>query len=162
MDKRSENDRPGRDPKAPAEEILLENVDLAQQDDQAAQPQVAGHSSGKKRLLPPSRIAFLAFVAIAAVVIVVEIRARWTYTRSVQAINQAWEAAARKGKPLYRADIQRLICGWPSSEYDRLKREEIFTWRGVRTHRLQVRYGKGEFVQTYQTVDVAGRSSGPF
>ena len=68
--------------------------------------------------MPPSRIAFLIFVAVSLVVIGVELRARWAYSDTVQELDQAWDAAQAKGVGIYRADVEKLLHGSPSRVYD--------------------------------------------
>ena len=106
----------------------------------------------KKPLLPPSRIAFLIFVIVAAVAIVLEYRAKGAYTRTVEGLNQKWEKAQEAGEGLYRDDLEELIQGSPSRARDEQNRTETFTWRGIRAHRLEVQYGNLDFVETFRTL----------
>ena len=155
MAHQSDEDRPKQAQGNAAEEIRLEDEDLGVPDNEvdsqhgSAEPET---KKAKKRALPPSRIAFLVFVAAAAVVIVVELWARWGYSRTVKGLDQTYEAAQQKGTGLYREDLEKLLCGSPGREYDQQKQQEIFTWRGIRTHRLQVLYDEGEFVASYRTL----------
>jgi len=137
MSTEPENDRPEQAEENAAEEI-------SRQEETAAAP--------KKRALPPSRIVFLVFVALAGIVIVIELRARWTYTSTVERIDQAWETASEEGKGLYRGDLDKLIGGSPTREYDQKLRLETITWRGIRSHGLEVQYGQGDFVTNYKTL----------
>jgi hypothetical protein len=126
--------------------------DAGQEDDVLSLDEIA-EPAPKKRRFPPSRIAFLAFVAVAAVVIVLELSARWGYTRTIEALNEAWEPAQESSQGLYREDVDKLIHGWPWREYDEKTRKETLTWRGLRAHRLEVEYGSMGFVQNYRTLE---------
>jgi hypothetical protein len=90
------------------------------------------------------------FVVIAAVLIVLEFRARQGYTRTVEEFDQAWQAAQQEGKGVYREDLDKLIHGGPSRELDQKRGMETFTWRGLRTYRLEVQYGDVGFVTSFQ------------
>jgi hypothetical protein len=106
----------------------------------------------KKPLLPPSRIAFLIFVIVAAVAIVLEYRAKGDYTRTVELLNEKWEEAQESGDGFYRDDLEDLIQGSPSRVRDEANRTETFTWRGIRAHRLEVQYGNLDFVEGFRTI----------
>ena len=137
------------------EEIRLEAEDPGAQDPKVVSQQRSaepGTKAPKKRRLPPSRIAFLIFVAAAAVVIGLELPALWAYSRTVKGLDQKYEAAQQQGKGLYRKDLDKLLCGSPARKYDQEKQKESFTWRGIRTHQLQVQYGEGGFVASYRTL----------
>ncbi|MBC8871274.1 MAG: hypothetical protein H8E44_17750 [Planctomycetes bacterium] len=133
-----------------AEDTSPEIQQTSEQDEVLAQGENAGRPP-KKSKMPPSRIAFLVFVLVAAVAIVVELRARRSYTRTVEALNQAFEKQDQEGTGLYRKDLEKLIHGSPSRQSDELARTETFTWRGIRTHHLQVQYGDLDFVSSYST-----------
>jgi hypothetical protein len=125
----------GPPPSAQAEEVPFE--------EQAAAP-------AKKPRSRVWRIACLVFVVIAAVLIVLEFRARQGYTRTVEEFDQAWQAAQQEGKGVYREDLDKLIHGGPSRELDQKRGMETFTWRGLRTYRLEVQYGDVGFVTSFQ------------
>jgi hypothetical protein len=102
--------------------------------------------------MPPSRIAFLVFVVLAAIVIILELRARSAHKGTLEAIDQAWEKAEKEGRGLYQEELDKLIQGSPSRERDEQTRTETFTWRGLlRPHRIKVEYGGGGFVKNYST-----------
>jgi hypothetical protein len=137
QDERFEQSRPEAEGTAEPEEVLsLEEI---------AEP------VAKKPLLPPSRIAFLVFVIVAAVAIVLELRAKGGYTRTVERLNQEWEKAQESAEGFYRDDLEELIHGSPWRAYDEENRTETFTWRGIRAHRLEVQYGNLDFVENYRT-----------
>jgi hypothetical protein len=134
--------RPGSEPGTQGEEVLsLEDI---------AEPKP------KKRRLPPSRIAFLIFVAVAAVAIVLEWRARQGYTRTVEALDRASAGAEQDAQGVYRDDLEKLIHGSPRRAYDEQARREVLTWRGIRAHRLYVQYAEGGFVRNYTTSEPGG------
>jgi hypothetical protein len=134
-----------------AEQSRPEEQGTAEREDVLSLEEIA-EPVAKKPLLPPSRIAFLIFLIVAAVAIVLELHARRGYSRTVEDLNQAWERAQESGKGVYRDDLEELIHGWPSRAYDQEKRTEIFTWRGFRAHRLEVQYGSLNFIENYQTL----------
>ena len=104
----------------------------------------------KKPLLPPSRIAFLIFVIVAAVVIVFELRARRAFQASYQAIDQAMTEANKEGKALYRDDLGQHLSGSPKRETNAAG--EVLTWRGVlKSYRIRLEYGAGGFVEGVKT-----------
>jgi hypothetical protein len=104
----------------------------------------------KKPLLPPSRIAVLIFVIVAAVVIVIELRARRAFQASYQAIDQAMADANETGKAVYRDDLGRYLSGSPKRETNAAG--EVFTWRGVlQSYRIRLEYGAGGFVKEIKT-----------
>jgi hypothetical protein len=105
----------------------------------------------KKPVMPPYRIALLVFVLIAVVAIIFELRARSAYTGTVEAIDQASEEAEQRGDGLYAKDLEELIKGSPKRERNEEKNTEVLTWRGLKAHRLEVQYGAGGFVSSYQT-----------
>ena len=61
------------------------------------------------------------------------------------------EGREEDAQGLYREDLDKLVHGLPWREYDEQRRTEVFTWRGIRAHRLRVQYGGGRFVQSYAT-----------
>jgi hypothetical protein len=103
----------------------------------------------KKRTMPASRIALLVFVALASVAIVWELQARWSFNRSFQTVEKAMTEGERSSRGLYRKDLDDLLYGFPVREYDETAQTERITWCGVywwRPFRMQVTYGRGEFV----------------
>jgi len=105
----------------------------------------------KKPALPPSRIAVLIFVAVAAVVIVLELRARMAFNSSYEAIDAAMINAEQTGKSFYRKDVGQLLSGSPTREADQ-DNSELLTWHGIlQTYRIRVYFGAGDFVQRIQT-----------
>jgi hypothetical protein len=103
----------------------------------------------KKPALPPSRIAFLIFVLAAVVVIALELRARWQFTGSYQAVQEELSKGEEDGRMLYRKDLDGFLRGSPVRETQ--QGAETFTWRGVlRSYRMKVSYGVGEFVQAIE------------
>ncbi len=107
-----------------------------------------------KRRLPPSRIALLVFVAVAAVVIVLELRARWSFSSTYNAVDAAIAAGNKDAEGLYRDDLDKIVRGSPARktvQTDGDVKEELFTWRGVlQTYRMRLYYGRGGFVQGLQ------------
>ena len=113
--------------------------------------QASPSAKPKKPALPPSRIALLIFVLAAAVVIVLEVHARWQCTGSYKAIEDALAKDEEQGKGLYRKDLDELLCGSPSREM--VGGTETFTWRGIlRSYRMKIDYGVGEFVLNVEQV----------
>ncbi len=100
----------------------------------------------KKPLLPPSRIAFLIFVVIAAVVICLEFRARTAFKKTYQAVDDAMTEGNKTGRAVYKEDVEKLLRGSPRRKPD--GSGEVFTWRGVlRRYQMRLEYGQGGFVQ---------------
>ena len=132
-----------------------DSVGPAQPQDQTAAPEdqeAAAERPAKKPVMPPSRIAFLIFVAVSLVVIGVELRARWAYSDTIRELDQAWDAAQAKGVGIYRADVEKLLHGSPSRVYDEKQRTETFRWQGVFAYGLETRYVAGDFLATYKTL----------
>jgi len=127
-----------------------ESQQSPEQEEVLAQDEIAERPP-KKSKMPPSRIAFLVFVLVATVAIVVELRARRSYTHTVESLNQAFEKLDQEGTGLYRKDLEQLIHGSPSRQSDEQARTETFTWRGIRAHRLRVQYGNFGLVSSYST-----------
>jgi hypothetical protein len=110
---------------------------------EAAQP--AAPQQPKKPAMPPSRIAFLVFVLAAVVVIVLELRARWQFTASYQAVQEELAKGEEDGRTLYRKDLDKFLRGSPVREPQ--QGAETLTWQGVlRSYRMKISYGLGEFV----------------
>jgi len=108
-------------------------------------PQETAPAKPKKPAFPPSRIAFLIFVLAAVVVIALELRARWQFTGSYRAIEAELAKEEGDSQTLYRKDLDQFLRGSPVRELQ--QGVETFTWRGVlRSHRMKVTYGMGEFV----------------
>lgn len=164
MDNKSRQNRPSSDPDdsagpaQPQDQLAdadSQNPETAALDSAAldnATPGGAAERPAKKPVMPPSRIAFLIFVAVSLVVIGVELRARWTYSDTVQELDQAWDAAQAKGVGIYRADVEKLVHGSPSRVYDEQQRTETLRWRGVFVYGLETRYDRGDFLATYKTL----------
>lgn len=115
-------------------------------------PQESPTPQPKKRLLPASRIALLIFAALAAVVIVLELRARLPYQSSVKRVEQAMDEAAEQGQAFYQKELDELLSGNPTREYDDEQQIEWITWRGaLKKYRMRLRYGTAGFVQGYET-----------
>lgn len=139
------------------EEMSPQLEQAAEQGDEVLQPVETSEGPARKSKMPPSRIAFLVFVVVAAVAIVVELSARRNFTRSVEALDQAlekgekYEKGEKGGSAVYRKDLDELFYGSPSKQYDEKTSTETFTWRGIRAHRLEVEYGVMEFVSRYKT-----------
>ena len=108
----------------------------------------APHGPGpQKPLLPLSRIVVLIFVAAAAVVIVLELRARAAYNSSYEAVDQAIAEGETSGEGFFKKDVDPLLRGSPVREADP-SGGETFTWRGiVRSYKLRLSYGPGDFVE---------------
>jgi hypothetical protein len=134
-----------------SEETSPESPQTAEQEDRVLQQQEAAGGPRKKSKMPPSRIVFLVFVVIAAVAIGVELRARRNYTRTIEVLDQALEKGEKDGSAIYRKDLGTLVRGSPSRQYDEQTQTETFTWRGIRPHRLEVQYGRMEFVSGFRT-----------
>lgn len=129
--------------------------DVAQQTE-AGPPTPA--APAKKPLLPPSRIVFLIFVAVAAVVIVMELCAKWPYENSVAAIEERMpekqdEEEAQKDPGVYRQDgLDELLSGSPSRDLSQDKRSETIAWNGVlKSYRLKLRYTDSGLLLSYKT-----------
>lgn len=130
-------------PQAPQEPGQDESQPPEEEEKPAAEP--------KKRFLTPSRIVFLIFVAAAAVVIVLELRARLPYESSVKAVQQAWDEAKETGS-LFRNELSGLLSGSPHREYDEEEGKEVIAWDGLlRSYRIRLQYGRGGFVNNYET-----------
>ena len=110
-----------------------------------------GKAPKKKRLMPPSRIVFLVFVAVAAVVIVLEGRARLGYSQTVKQLKVSWQEGLDSGDGLFRKDLDEIVHGAPSRKYVEKDRSETFTWKGIRAHTLRVHYTVGDFVESFET-----------
>jgi len=150
MSDQPEQDRADGELDHGSEDTSQESLQTPEQDETLAQGEAA-EGATKKSKMPPSRIAFLVFVLVAVVVIVVELRARRSYTRTVESLNQAFEKGDQAGTGLYRKDLEKLIQGSPSRQYDEQTYTETFTWRGIRAHRLRVQYGNLDLVNSYDT-----------
>ena len=150
MSDQSEQDRADGELDGGAGDTSPEIQPTAEQDEVLTQNESAQRPP-KKSKMPPSRIAFLVFVLVAAVAIVVELRARRSYTRTVEALDRAFEKLDQEGTGLYRKDLEQLIQGSPSRQSDEQARTETFTWRGIRAHRLRVQYGNFGLVSSYST-----------
>ena len=122
-----------------------------QQDDEVLLLEEIAEPPPKKPMMPPSRIAFLVFVVVAVVGIALESHARWGYTRTVKSLNQAFERDEEEGMGVYRTDLEQLVRGYPSRQYDEQADTETFTWKGIRTHRLEVQYTDLDLVKSYET-----------
>jgi hypothetical protein len=146
-----EQERPEGDEEERVDDVGTEGEPSSEESQEALSPAEGAERPAKKRAMPPSRIAFLIFVVIASVAIVFEWRARTGYTRTVEALEQAYQTAQEKGKAFYREDLEKVIHGSPSRERDEQARTEMFTWRGIRPHRLKVEYGNLDFVHNYST-----------
>ncbi len=133
------------------EEMSPELEQAAEQGDEVLQPVETSEGPARKPKMPPSRIAFLVFVVVAAVAIVVELSARRNFTRSVETLEKALEKGGKDGSAVYRKDLDKLFYGSPSKQYDEKTSTETFTWRGIRAHRLEVEYGVMEFVSGFKT-----------
>lgn len=152
MSDEPENVRPQKVPQQGQEEVRLEEEDLGAAERESIEGQEAKRPVKKKPAMPPSRIAFLIFAAVAVVAIIVEAQARWGYSQTVKQLQQTWEEVQSTGEGLYRKDLEELVHGWPSREYDQQNQIETFAWRGIRSHRLRVRYSSGEFVVGFETL----------
>jgi len=94
----------------------------------------------KKPFLPPSRIALLIFVAVAAVVIVLELRAEWAFNASYEAVDRVIAEGYSTGATVYRENIGEYLSGSPTREVE--GDSEIFTWNGpLRDHSMRLEYG---------------------
>jgi DNA-directed RNA polymerase subunit RPC12/RpoP len=124
----------------------------AGQDDEVLSLKKATEGPAKKPIMPPSRIAFLVFVIVAGGAAFMEWRAKSSFSATVEAVGKAFGEAQQRGDGLYREDLMEVIKGSYSTEKNDSARTEIFTWRGIRAHRLQVQYGSGEFVRDYKTL----------
>lgn len=122
-----------------------------QQDDDVLLLEEIAEPPPKKPIMPPSRIVFLIFVVVAGAGIALESHARWGYTRTVKSLNQAFERDDKEGMGVYRTDLEQLVRGYPSRQYDEQTDTETFTWRGIRTHRLDVYYTDLDLVKSYET-----------
>ena len=110
-------------------------------------PQESPQPQPKKPLLPPSRIAFLIFVVAAAVVIVIEFRARLNFNANYQAVGAAMTAADEKNEALVESEIADLLKGTYTREADRAN-SELFTWEGLlKSYRMRVYYGSEKRVE---------------
>lgn len=147
-DQSEQNRTDGENDHGPGEESLPEVEQIAEVEDEVLRPEEIAERPPNKSKMPPSRIAFLVFAVVAALAIVLELRARWSYTGTVESLNQAFEKAEMG---FYREDLEKLVRGSPSRDYNEQTRTETFTWRGIRAHRLEVQYGKMNFVERYGT-----------
>ena len=120
--------------------------------DVGSQGQPKGERPAKKRLVTPSRIVLLVLVIVAAAVAAFELRARSQFNRTVEDFSEAWEAAEQDGTGVYRADLENLMRGSPLEERDPETGSETFTWRGIRTYRLEVQYGSADLVSSFKTL----------
>ena len=113
----------------------------------------------KKPLLPPSRIAFLIFLVVAGVVIVMELSAKWPYEKSVRAIEEKMPEnlegeEAQKQPGLYRQDLDELLSGNPIRQPDEENRRETITWNGaLKFYRVKLRYARGGYVSRFYSED---------
>ena len=105
----------------------------------------------KKRVMPPSRVAFLVFLIIGSAAIVIEWRARSGYTRTVEALEEAYQKAQEDKDTFSREDLEELVHGSPSRTSSEQEGTEVFTWRGIRTRRLTVEYSSLGLVTKYST-----------
>jgi hypothetical protein len=146
------NDEPEQDrPEAGgSEEVPPESPPPAEQAEEVPFEEQAAEAPAKKPRSRAWRIACLGFVVLAAVAIFLQLRAQHNYNRTANELNEAWEKAEQEGKGLYRKDLDQFIYGSPSREFNAEKRTEVFTWRGLRTFRLEVQYGSGGFVTSFQ------------
>ena len=127
-------------------------TDLPEEDRGKGEQGEGAQPAKKKPLLPPSRIAFLIFVIVATVAIVFEWRARGNYEATVNSLSQEYEEVQESGAGFYRDDLMDLIQGSPSSVRDEASGTEIFTWQGIRAHRLEVQYGNLDFIESFRTL----------
>lgn len=105
----------------------------------------SGGSQAKKPIMPPSRIAVIVFVLIAAVVIYLELRARSGQDKSYKAIDAAMVEGENSGDGLYKDKVEELLVGSPSRNVQ--GNTEVLTWRGpLRAHKINITYGDGGFV----------------
>jgi len=115
-------------------------------------PSSAPSAKPKKRYLTPARIAMLAFVLAAVVVMFLEGRARWQFSATCRAIDRAIEADDSGGEALYRTDLDRLLHGSPIRKAAAYS--ESFTWRGVfRSYRMKLRYDRRGSVDGIDTAE---------
>jgi hypothetical protein len=114
--------------------------------------QTDGARPGKRRLLTTSRIVLLILVIVAAAATAFDLRARSQFNRTVEDFSRAWEAAEQNGAGVYRADFEKLIHGAPLIERDVETGVETFAWKGIGTYRLEVRYGSGDVVSAFKTL----------
>jgi hypothetical protein len=132
------------------EGILM--TDLPEEDRVKGEQREGAQPAKKKPLLSASRIALLLFVIVAAVAIVFEWRARGSYTRTVELLNERWDKAQESGEDFYRDDLEELIQGSPSKVYDEETRTETFAWGMIRARRLEVEYGDLDVVKSFRTL----------
>ena len=108
----------------------------------------------KKKGLPASRIVFLVLVAAVAVVIAWELYARWAFSATYRAVDDAISAGNKEAEGLYREDLDKVLRGSPireANEADGEVKDELFTWQGVlQTYHMRLQYGRGGFVQRVQ------------
>jgi hypothetical protein len=100
----------------------------------------------KQRRLPIVRIVVLAFVAISAVLIPLELRARWGHDDTRTGIEAAWHAAEAQGEKLSKRDFLKCLRGSPACQ--KTFEGDLYTWSGVlQTYRMLVKYRQGTVVQ---------------
>jgi hypothetical protein len=100
----------------------------------------------KRTWLSVSRIVVLAFVAISAVLIPLELRARWGHDDTRTGIEAAWHAAEARGEKLSKRDFLKCLRGSPACQ--KTFEGDLYTWSGVlQTYRMLVKYRQGTVVQ---------------
>lgn len=100
----------------------------------------------KRTWLSVSRIVVLAFIAVSAVLLPLELRARWADQDTRTAIEAAWNAAEARGEKLSKQDFLKCLHGSPACQ--KTADGDLYTWSGVlQTHRMLVKYREGRMVQ---------------
>ena len=102
----------------------------------------------KKPILPPSRIAVIVFAIVAAVIVMLELRARGQWDRTYKAISaQMDEEAGKEG--IVKKDLDKYVQGSPKREGG--KETELFTWSGVlQKYRMRLHYSGDMIVRIEQ------------
>lgn len=101
----------------------------------------------RKPIMPPSRIAVLAFVVMGVIVILFQWQAKSGQDSTYKAISAAMKEKETKGG-LFQKDIAPYIHGSPAREENKQEHTELFTWKGVlQSYSFELAYGQNGFVK---------------
>jgi hypothetical protein len=100
----------------------------------------------KRAWLSVSWIVVLGFIAVSAVLLPLELRARWGHQDTRTAIEVAWNAAEARGEKLSKQDFLKCLRGSPACQ--KTAEGDLYTWSGVlQTYRMLVKCREGRMVQ---------------